>query len=106
MERDKGLPCLSLIFTEPAHGGGSHPDLGAGKGPGNSLEISVPDWLQYRGAGKRAWKVSPFFWGRNLACLGPKQLLILETEKLSANLCPASNPYTGSISSLQCGEGR
>lgn len=61
MERDKGLSCLSLIFTEPACGGYLHPDLGNGKGSGNSFEVSVPDWSRYRVIGKRAGKVSPFF---------------------------------------------
>ncbi|OPJ84148.1 hypothetical protein AV530_015634 [Patagioenas fasciata monilis] len=42
------------MFTEPAHGGGSHPDLGAGKGPGNSLEGTLEinyakgGWIQLR----------------------------------------------------------
>lgn len=78
VERDTGLSYLSLIFTEPACGGDSHPDLGTGKGSGNPFEVSIPDWSQYRVIGMRAWKVAPFFGSRNLECLGPRQLLILQ----------------------------
>lgn len=71
MERDKGSSCLSLIFTEPARGGGSHPDLRAGKGPGNSLEM-CPRLVAIQGGWKKTMEGFTILGGQKFGMFGSK----------------------------------